>query len=455
MFGYGVTISNDSVTNIDQIVSLDLWSRSSHFSFHLFGIISYLIFSKLFGLSAVTSIEIILAIFSAAAAVSLYKITLKKYKNVNQAIITVIIYSLASGTFRFSCQAEYLILVPSLGLVSLYFYSKGQNLIAGFLFGLCLLSSPFAVLFTPMFFLFTSPKELFRKHNLIFAVSIIAVYFAVNIFTYRETISGHWSYGEEVDYYKEVLSELNFLRPAAIYFYGFIRSFNIILILLPFILYYLYKSNIELFYVFIIIIIIHLPVAIPEARYGGYQMTVYPVIAVSAGYFLSNLLNKRRYMVLLIIMFYTAVNILLVFSERSFFRDLKETYVHLNSNLEKNSVLIVYQAVKPIKNVYAHKLQVYDLLSDYQNELAKNTPGFVPTDLNEILNNNDTIYLLESGVSMPDDYLKLMVSQFTKNQGAKVKGFALDKISKMNSLFKQEKLEFYPLDVYKLTKRNE
>lgn len=455
LFGYGVTISNDSVTNVDQIVSLDLWSRSSHFSFHLFGIISYLIFSKLIGLSAVTSIEIMLAVFSAAAAVSLYLVTLKKYNNVNQAIITVGIYSLASGIFRFSCQVEYLILVPSFGLMSLYFYTKGQNLIAGILFGLGLLASPFAILFAPMFFLFTSPKELFRKHNITFAVSMIAVYFAVNIFTYQETVSGHWSYGEQIDLYKGIFSEINFLRPASIYVYGYLRSFNIIIIVLPFVLYYLYVSNKELFYVFIITILIHLPAAIPEARYGGYQMTAYPVIAISAGYFLNNLLNKHRYTVLFIIILYAVINIFMVFSERSFFRDLKETYVQLNNNLKNNSVLIVYQAIKPIKNIYAPDLLVHGLLSDYQDEKAKKIPGFVPTDLTEILNKNDIIYLLESGVSMPDDYLKLLVSQFTKSQGAKVKGFALDKVLATDSSLQYEKLEDYPLDVYRLTKRND
>ena len=152
LFGYGVTITNDSVTNVDQIVSLDLWSRSSHFSFHLFGIIFYLFFSKLLGLSAVASIEIMLAVFSAAAAVALYQIVLKKFNNVNQAIITVIIYSLASGIFRFSCQVEYLILVPSLGIISLYFYSKGQNFIAGIIYGFGLLTSVFLSTFCSYIF---------------------------------------------------------------------------------------------------------------------------------------------------------------------------------------------------------------------------------------------------------------------------------------------------------------
>jgi hypothetical protein len=80
--GYGVIISNDSVTNIEQITSLDLWSRSSHFSFHLFGIISYLFFSKFIGLNAIVSIEIMLALISAGAASALYQLTLNKFHNI-------------------------------------------------------------------------------------------------------------------------------------------------------------------------------------------------------------------------------------------------------------------------------------------------------------------------------------------------------------------------------------
>ena len=453
LFGYGVMITNDSVTNIDQIISLDIWSRSSHFSFHLFGVTFYLFFSKLLGLSAVTSIEIMLAVFSAIASVALYQIVLKKFNNVNQAIITVIIYSIASGIFRFSSQVEYIVLVPSLGIISLYFYSKGQFLIAGFIFGFGLLTSVLIVLFAPMFLLFTSYKELFKKQNIIFALFSIVIFILINIFTYKETVSGTWSYGGEVDYYKKVLSEINYLRPAAIFVYGYIRSFNVVIIFVPFILFHLFRFNKELFYLLIFTIFIHIPLSIPEARYGGYQMTAYPLVAISAGYFFTNLLTKRRYLVYTTVLLYVFINLFIVYSERSFFIDLKNTYVHLSNSLENESVLIVYQASKPLKNVYATNLKVYDIKSDYLNKLAENSPGFVPTDFSEVFRNNNTIYLLESGQSMPDDNLKLLFSNFTKNQGAKVKGFALEKILKSNPSFQSEKLEEYPLDVYRLTRK--
>ncbi len=452
LFGYGVTISNDSVENVYQITNLDLLSRSSHFSFHLFGIIFYLLFSELIGFSAVTSVEIMLAFFSAAAAFSLYEITIKKYNNVQQAVITVLIYSFASGVFRFSAQAEYLILVPSFGLISLYLYSAGKNLFAGIMFGFGLLTSPFIVLFAPMYLLFSSFKNVFQRKNIIFAAGTIAVYFAVNLFTYKETISGEWSYGGVFSFYKDAISDLNFLRIAAIYIYGYLRSFNIMLLFLPFTLYYLYKYNKELLLVFILTILIHLPVAIPEARYGGYQMTAYPIIAISIGYFLSALFTSRKVIVLTTIVVYLVLNISLVITERSFFRDLKDTYVKLNDDLVKNSVLFVYQASKPLKDIYAPDLEVFDILSDYQFKMAKDLPGYIPTDLEDIFNKNHTAYLLESGVSMPDDNIKLLFSQFTKDQGAKVKGFALAKVLETEPSLHYKKLDGYKLDVYKITK---
>ena len=454
LFGYGVTVSNDSVTNVDQITALDLWSRSSHFSFHLFGITFYLLFSKILGLSAVTSIELMLAVFSASASVALYLITKTKYGSISLSILTVLIYSLASGVFRFSCQVEYLVLVPSLVLISLFFYSRNQYLVSGIFFGLGLLTSLFAVLFIPAFFLFTSFKGIFTKRNVVFALSLIAVYLSINIFTYQETVSGHWSYGGEINRYKQIIDEINFLRPVSIYIYGYLRSFNIMILLIPFALFSLYRINRQLFYIFMITIIIHIPLAIPEARYGGYQMTAYPIIALASAFFLANTIRSPKWIITLVLIF-SSVNFYIVFSERTFFRDLKETYVSLNQDLESNSILVVYQALKPIRNIYAPDLKIKDLLSDYQDKMEKYNPGYTATDLNSVIKNNETVYILESGVSMPDDNLKLLVSNFTKDQGAKVKGFALEKVLLIDPNLKVEKLQKYPLDVYKLTKRNE
>ena len=300
--------------------------------------------------------------------------------------------------------------------------------------------------------MFTSFREIFKKQNIIFAINMIAVFLAINIFTFRETVSGHWSYGGELSAYKEIFGDIIFLRPVTILIYGYLRSFNILVLSLPFILYYLFKSNKELFYIFITTIIIHLPFAIPEARYGGYQMTAYPIISIALAYFLTRKIKSAK-LIITIILIFSLLNIYIVYTERTFYRNLKETYVKLSNDLEDHSILIVYQALKPIRNVYAANLEVLALQSDYQNMLAeKRYTDFVPTDLGEILDENDTIYLLESGVVMPDDNLKLLFKKFTKDQGAKVKGFALEKILVINPRLDVEKLEGYPLDVYRLTK---
>jgi hypothetical protein len=181
-------------------------------------------------------------------------------------------------------------------------------------------------------------------------------------------------------------------------------------------------------------------------------MTAYPVMAICAGYILNSIMKQKKNPIVSMIIIYVLINIFIVYTERDFYIDLRDTYVQLSYDLEDNSVLIVYQAVKPIKNIYAANLRVEGIHSDYQEALAEKTPGYVSINLTDILRNNDTVYLLESGVVMPDDHLKLLFGKFTKNQGAKVKGFALDKVLSMNSSFQPEKLKNYPLDVYKLTK---
>ena len=73
--------------------------------------------------------------------------------------------------------------------------------------------------------------------------------------------------------------------------------------------------------------------------------------------------------------------------------------------------------------------------------MEKNNRSYTATDLTSLIKNNDTLYVLESGVSMPDDNIKLLVSSFTKDQGAKVKGFALDKVLATDSTLRYDKLK--------------
>ena len=452
LFGYRVTITNDSVTNINQIVALDVLNRSSHFTFHFFGIVSYLLLSKMIGLSAIISVEVMLAFFSAVGSISLFHVLFKKIGNYQQSLIAVLIYAFTSSVFRFSCQSEYLVLVPSLGLISLAFFSSSKFFISGIVFGFGLLTSPFIILYAPIFFLFTKMRDCFYRNHILLILGIILIYFGVNIFTYEQTLSGNWSYGQIFYGYLELVKEINLLRQLSIFIYGYLRSFNVLLFFIPSALLYSYQNNRKLFWIFLITLIFHLPAAIPEARYGGYQMTFYPLISILLSYYLINLFKKKRRFVHVIIFVFIALNIFVVANERAFFIDLKKTYCELNKDLKPGSVLFVYRATNPIKNVYAPNLNAINLLSDYQERLAEYETGYEKPSINSIISENEELYLLESGVSWPDDYIKLVFSKFTKSQGAKVKGFGLEKLNEYIKDFQIIKQNNYKLDVYKITK---
>jgi hypothetical protein len=62
----------------------------------------------------------------------------------------------------------------------------------------------------------------------------------------------------------------------------------------------------------------------------------------------------------------------------------------------------------------------------------------------------DVMYMLESGTSMPDDRLKLLLSSFVKQQGAKLKGFGLEKVKVMYPDSRIEPVEGYGFPVYRI-----
>ena len=114
------------MTNIQQIQNYDILSRSSHFMFHFLGVGFYLVFSGLFGLSAIVTTELMLSLVSVLGAISLFYIVLIEFNDKKLALLSVIIYSFSSGVWRLSVQSEYLILVPSFALLSLFFYLKNR-----------------------------------------------------------------------------------------------------------------------------------------------------------------------------------------------------------------------------------------------------------------------------------------------------------------------------------------
>jgi hypothetical protein len=455
LLGFGVTISNDAASNLEQISALNILSRSSHFSFHLLGAGFYYLFSHLLGINPVTSVEIMLSTVSLAGTVALYFIVRKYFSDEKLALLTALIYAFTTGVFRFSIQAEYLILVPSFALVSLAFYEYDHPLPAGLLFAFGLLTSPFILLFSPAFLLFTQKKKLLSKGNFIFLAGFIALYLLVSFFTIRETVSGNWSYRSVFDFYRETLVKMNYLRIAAIWVYGYLRSFNILLPIIVAGLVIAWKNHRRLFWVIVLIIVLHLPAAIPEARYGGYQLTVYPFLAIFCALVFRDLYTReKKWQVLSFILVYLGINFFIVLSERHFNRQLRDTYVQLQQakSIPAGSVLFTYQASKPIHTLYAPKFETIDLMSDYMEDMSALLPGYSKPDLENIIASSRQLYLLESGVSMPDDYLKLFFSSFIKGQGAKVKGFGREKLQPYTGSSRFIRLPSYPIDVYRIQK---
>ncbi len=454
LLGFGVTISNDSASNLEQITALNIWSRSSHFSFHLFGVAFYYIFSHIIGMNPITAVEIMLSTISISGTVALWFIVKKYWRDENLAMLSTIIYAFSSGVFRFSIQAEYLILVPSLGLVSLALYAYHRYLLAGMIFALGLLTSPFILLFTPAFLLFTNRQKAISKENLFFIIGFLGLYLLISFFTIKETVSGEWSYRIVYDYYKEMLMKLNYLRIGAIWLYGYLRSFNILLPIIIMGLVMAWKNDRRFFWIIALVVIFHLPAAIPEARYGGYQLTVYPFFAILAAFVLIELFKKKKWLAVTCLLIYLGINFFIVISERQFNRQLRDTYVELQqtSTIPQGSVLITYQSSKPIRTLYAPKFETVDILSDYMENISTLLPGYSKPDLGKIFSSDKQIYLIESGVSMPDDHIKLLFSGFVKGQGAKVKGFGREKLKPYAGSSRFIKLPSYPIDVYRIQK---
>jgi hypothetical protein len=453
--GFGVTVSNDSTTNIEQITNLNILSRSSHFTFHFFGVLFYIIFSNGLGLSSIASVQLMLALFSITGTISLYYIVLNKFEDKEIAFISVIFYAFSSGIYRFSIQAEYLVLVPSFALISLALYVSNKYILSGITLALGLLTSPFILAFTPAYLIFNTRETLITRKNFQFLAGFLSFYLLISYFTFNETLKGEWSYGMVFDYYKESLLKISYLRVAAIWVYGYLRSF---IVVIPFIIVGLLKcffSERRFFYLILFIGFIHLPLAIPDARYGAYQFTMYPLVSILAAWSIHSVFLRNKTGAVFIIVLFMAVNFYIVLTERSFNRDLRDTYIRMQQDpaIAAGSILFLYQAAKPIQTLYAPKLNPVNIMTGYQEYMAESLPGFKKADVSEIISKNENLYLLESGTSMPDDKFKLLFSGFIKGQGVKVKGFGKEKLIPFLSGADFILMKSYPIDLYKIVKR--
>jgi len=124
-----------------------------------------------------------------------------------------------------------------------------------------------------------------------------------------------------------------------------------------------------------------------------------------------------------------------------------------DTNIKNDAIVFTYKAGKPIRKIYAPKINPVILLTDYQNYLLEGMPGIVNKDFKTLIEKTSEFYIIESGNLMPDDDIKSFFSGFVEEQGAKSKGFGLKKIQTYTLDRNIIKLQEYPLDVYKIVKK--
>lgn len=448
--GFNVTITNDSLTNIEQVAAMDILHRSSHFGFHFLSVLFYGAF-KLFGLNdPELSTQFMLSLFSVAGSLALFRIVLSWRRNLNLAFIIVLIYSLNSNIWRFSVQSEYHVLVPSLSLIGISLWLHGKHFTGALFGGLAVLTSPFAILSAPLIFI--------RKTNLSWKIILksiagfILVIGCVSLFTYKETLQGEWSYNLVYQYYQKTVAITNFKRVFSIYLYGYARAFLVILPLIIIFIIRFRKSEKRLVLILLATLFIHLPAAIPENRYGAYQMTAYPIIAIVAGLVLFDLYQSGKWKTTAITCGFVLLNIFIVTQERAFHRGLRNMYLQMQNDtrIEDSAFVFMYKATKPFNKKYAPRLQGVSVYSEYQENLTENLENYSLPDYEEIIKSGQPVYLIESGVSLPDDYLKTALAGFVKNQGAKTKGVGMKKIKSLCPGARFVEVKGYSITLYKV-----
>ena len=447
---HNVTISNDSCTNIEQISVGDILKRSSHFGFNFLGVLFYKTASVLGVINPVYSTQFMLAFFSILGAIGLFLITLKRYSSHHTAILAAIIYAFSSNVWRFSLQSEYLVLVPSLGLIACACWAHGRWFSGSVFFAFAMLTSPFALFILP--FAYPEAKKITKKQILLGILGFIMSYGIVSLFTYKETLNGEWSYNLVYTYYIKAVESMKPIRIFSIWAYGYFRSFHLLLPLFFIALWGTFRRDKKSFVVILLGVIIHLPAAIPEIRYGAYQMTFYPIFACLVAKQIMETKGNFRIITLAVLGGFIILNTYIVAEERGFKRQLAETYIAMQNDLSipDSSTVLMYQATKPLNTIYAPRLKGVAIYSSYQEKLTDNLERYELPDYTKIAKNNRAIYLIESGTSMPDDKLKLLISGFVKNQGAKLKGFGLEKARAMYPDAKFELLPNYSIPIYKL-----
>lgn len=448
--GFNVTISNDSATNIEQIQLGDILHRSSHFGFVFLGVVFHKIFLLVGISSAIVSTQFMLSLFSALGALAFFYLAHKRTGNVSTALLAVLLYALCSNIWRFSVQNEYHVLIPAIGLMAIALWEFGFYPAGGAVFALAFQTSPFVMFMLP----FALPA--FRNNKLkssLFAFAGFAVlYLLVAFFTIKETLYGEWSYRLIYDYHMKSLASLKPLRVFSILAYGYLRSFHFII---PFIIasfFFTFKNNRRLFYFLLAAVLVHIPAAIAESRYGAYQMTLYPFLTLQIADMVRYFSDRNKKLFYAAGLLFVLMNLYIVSEERGFHRNLAETYVQFQNDraVPDSTTVLMYQASKPFNVVYAPRLKAVPMFTAYQEKQTENLEKFELPDYGKMAKKEDVMYMLESGTSMPDDRLKLLLSSFVKQQGAKLRGFGLEKVKVMYPDSRIEPVEGYGFPVYRI-----
>jgi hypothetical protein len=448
--GFGVTISNDALTNIEQISKMDLWHRSSHFGFHFLGILSFSLF-KLIGINdAITTTQFMLSLVSVAGVIALFRIVLLWRKDLNLALIVAIIYGLNSNVWRFSVQNEYHVLVPAISLVAISLWLHGKQLLGSMFLGLAILTSPFAIFSLPLVLI--QGKKLNSRVILKTIAGLVLVVGLVGLFTYEETLKGEWSYDFVLQYYINTLKLTNPIRVLSIWFYGYLRAFHVFIFLLIIFLIKYRKSEKRLLIICLMGLIFHLPLALPETRYGAYQMTFYPLLAIICGLVLQKLNQLNRAYFIILAGLFILLSSFIVLEERGYQRSLRDSYVKMqnDSSIADSSIVFMYKATRPLSIKYAPRLEGVSVYSGYQENLLNSLINHELPNYGKLIRSDKQVYLIESGVSLPDDYLKMLFSKFTKNQGAKLKDVGIKKVKEICPSASFEELQGYSTTIYRV-----
>lgn len=440
---FGALPSGDATENIRQIEKYDIFSRGSHFTFHLLGVAFYSILHFLFKTSAITATEIMLLVVSFLGVFAFYASIVTVWKDKQLALFAAMVYALNSGIWRFSVQSEYVVLVPALMLLSLYAHIRNHPLGAGALCAAALMTSPFSILMAPLYLVTFKSNRLWFKRAGFMVATCILVYLVGSGVVAQDVVEGTWSLSGSL---KRFIMLIDPERGLVVLVYGFIRSFHIFLPLMIWGGYIVYKRDKWLFVVSLAVIVMHIPTTLAEARQGAYMFGVYPLVALYAAFALKKIAQRRTSIMVAYISIFALLNFLIVYAEKMHFVNIAQTYQMLDNDpaIPTGTRVFVYPSRKPMAYV-TKRLKSVSIESFVTSVFGR---GRV---IDAAVADGHRMLLVESGARQPDDYFKQALQQFSKRYNVRENSFGRSVIKKQLPHATLQLLKGYPVDVYEIT----